>query len=111
MNKKRIRQLADHIEGLNHSQFDMDRWVRTDGRTYYSSPPPVNATTQACVAGWAVILFGAQVVWPIGWYAAKLLGLNEDQRELFFSTVRKPTPAHVAKVLRHFADTGEIQWE
>lgn len=112
MNRERIRELADVIEKLPHTEiddasgFNMGNYVHVCG-------------TPCCIAGWTVAVAKGweTITWRVAYYdvAANHLGLTGQQAEdLFrpFSHVRLQdvTPAHAAAVLRNLADTGVVDW-
>lgn len=116
MNKEAIKDLIEFLEHLEPEKFDMAHWFR---RTECGSV--------ACVAGWTCWLDedlrfltelqgGGGVV--ISDAAQKKLGLNDYQAsELFepgFATRSfepNRTPRQAAAVLRHFLDTGVVDWD
>ena len=89
VNISRLMELADIIEGsTDYDQSDLNH----------------------CICGKAC------KKWAWGWSpismakGAEILGLSEAQgRELFGNT--PTTPAKTARVLRHLAVTGEVEWE
>lgn len=94
---QRCLALADHLEKLPRSEFNMAKW-------------------SCCVYGHAFKLFGQGI-----FFGGALLGFDcSDGRwmQLFcpgpaatgglgFSEI---TPQHAAKVVRHLALTGEVDW-
>ena len=139
MNTKRILAVADAIERTNHS-FHMSKWLQSD--TGASHMLGIAAThgidalvadaerchTSACLAGWAVLLYGDDrpgLPFKTTYeYGRELLDLTDQQaRKLFQPTpFNRPgereischyndvTPAYAARVLRQFAHTGEVNW-
>lgn len=118
MNKERILALAEKIEKLPHRNrevggFTMVSYTRTDGE----------CRTPACIAGHAVFEFD-KAQWEIlgsrdfphtADIANYLLDLdyNTQGMELFYPTDRHwsdITPVQAASVLRHLAETGEVDW-
>lgn len=116
MNVERINALADLIEAQPHSEekgFHMNHVVHGCG-------------TPSCIAGWAEwenegrpasLTFSGEGFLE---NAAKYLGIGEydyDNKKLKATKLFYPgktyyysTPAHAAKVLRHLAATGEVDW-
>ena len=88
--------------------------------------PQTNCSSNACIAGWAVAYHGTEDrireyrelnygETMIPEYARELLGLSHVQyKKLFFNSIpymdREPTPAEAARVLRHLAATGNVDW-
>lgn len=113
MNTDNIRRLADIIEQQPHttvsalSGFTMLNWTHDCG-------------TPACIAGWANYLHnsdGREQVRMESAYRARLwLGLGEEDADELFGIgeddpgLESVTPTHAAAVLRHLADTGEVDW-
>ena len=104
MNKARILALADHIEGLPDDEFTMSSFVQ------YKPGRP--GGTPACIAGWAVWLWGSwgktYNSWRFSEAAKQLLALEYKQYSpLFFG---KGTRLQAVAVLHHLAATGEVDW-
>lgn len=110
MNIERILQLADVIEAQPHtdqqadSGFNMNFFAHTCG-------------TPSCIAGWAVHLARPGTYPENEELAQEWLELNNQQaRQLFWGEGTKRaflpdiTPAHAAFALRHFAETGTVDW-
>lgn len=116
LNVPAVRMLADIVEnqkhgnGIDDTGFNMSRYNNSCG-----SP--------ACIAGWAVWMeYGSDedynvTVDDVAEEAGKILGIHEpsDQMHLFLGhefigDLPKITPKDAAKVLRHLADTKEIDW-
>ena len=98
---KALLELADHIELLSPSDFDMGCWCR-------------------CVAGYAVSMRG-YTLWD--WHlieerARRELGISSEIAEQLFNPpdpndptyVATKTPHEAARTLRHLAVTGEVVW-
>ena len=110
MNTENILKLADHIEGLDPSEYDQSVFMHDCG-------------TPACIAGHAVFLAGSwdevsedeesEYLTPC--IASRWLGLRIPKaHELFDSDPvhldETPTPQDAARTLRHLAETGEVVW-
>ena len=119
-NINRCHELADTIE-------------KSD--SYYQDRYSNDCGTPACVAGQTVFQFDAKFlrfgvskpyyfrgkekegeleIRVIEDEAAKLLGLNAQQADLLFDTMpidEEPTNQTAAKVLRHLANTGKVDWK
>lgn len=132
MNKKRILKLADVIEteaGQHGLGFNMDTYLNSVDKDISGH----NCGTVACIAGWTTFLFDPRGRLRSPARASKdaiaannsstrtgdfhntagdILGLTEiEANELFLpSAFDDPTPAQAAKVLRHLAETGEVEW-
>jgi len=116
MNKERILDLADIIENdrLPLVRFDINWWARRE----YESPHECG--TIACIAGYAVAAaYGNRIAkhfkTDVGGEARRILGLTVDEaRELFSDGWRtlkpRPTNKQAARVLRHLAATGKVDW-
>lgn len=128
MNKERILDVANMIEqhtrpwlGFNMS-FVVSRadtgWYRRDDHRGDT------CTTIACIAGHALICMGKAVENDFATVsqthdAATWLGLdNVEASKLFFAIdsafehdLTVITPEHAVTVLRHFAETGEVDWD
>ena len=117
MDVERIEGLARHIERL-----------RTVGPGHQAKEEPGyfqgrwkhRCDTPACIAGWAIHLFGEDQVpfgmAPMGW-AATLLGLTHRQQDALFQCRPalypgggSPSARDAAATLRHLARTGEVEW-
>ena len=129
MNKARILELADKIDGLpSLSWDDSDRLYR--GRHAFNmGSAKHDCGTPACIAGWAAHMYcGGETrgEWDDDLDdAEEALGLTHDQgTELFVPVVKSVahyraknpgdpgfvTSEHAAAVLRNLAETGEIDW-
>lgn len=121
MNKERVLALAELIEKQPHvgkeeattEGFDMAQWFHPCG-------------TPACIAGWTLALkYGdwspklhdKRDARGVEADAADYLGLEGNQSaQLFFvgykseKSFSEVTPQDAAKLLRHFAETGTIDW-
>lgn len=110
MNKDRILELADHIE--KSETYDQRTWFHTCG-------------TPACIAGHAAMLFAADKLLQMGHMKCPDIAQNElglswiksqrlfDGSPLGFTEDEgfiKVSSAHAVKVLRHLAETGEVDW-
>ena len=125
MNRERILHLAETIEKqefvpINEgcdaaSGFNMSHW-------FYPCGAP------ACIAGWAIFLFPAQIQLSYDgdhiYRAARLLGISNSMGTRLFEPrfmhadvgILIPgspgfiTARHAAAVLRHLVETGEVDW-
>jgi hypothetical protein len=109
MNTENIIALADLIETLPQAGFGsregffMGNWRHDCG-------------TPSCIAGWAVHLAGIDCSRSqVADKAADWLDLYfEDEAQDLFEPSHLPyeaiTPQHAAKVLRHLAETGVVDW-
>lgn len=126
LNVERLHKLADVIEaeeGLQHlDQLDAlkaDKGFDMRHVKHVCGSP-------SCIAGYALQTFGDPVTAAFGGMsiAAELLGgvygIGDDGERfglhrLFMPAPRSPawhaTPAQAAQVIRHLADTGEINWD
>ena len=139
MDTKRLLGLAYAIERTNQS-FHMSKWLQSDTGTSHmlglAAIHGIDALvaeaerchTFACLAGWAVLLYGDDrpgLPFKTTYeYARELLDLtDEDARKLFaptpFNRPGEPeischyndvTPPYAARVLRQFAHTGRVNW-
>lgn len=125
--KERILDLADIIEKAKiNVKFSMGDWVEDHGG--------LNCQTAACIAGYAVCAAHGEdrakqaVFRPEGRLklfpghrgiqdeAARILGLTEEQSDQLFvmdgwdHPMEKVTKKQAAKVLRHLAETGKVDW-
>jgi hypothetical protein len=131
--KFRLLFLADAIEkGVKDHEFDMLAWLYqvTSEGDYYSGPRNIpNCRTVGCLAGTACVVFLDPNNRPpsstmVPRVAADLLGLTLDEADDLFmprfvrgfceemvlldnSDIKK----EAIRVLRHLANTGEIQWD
>lgn len=136
MNKERLLELADLLESekvVGH--FDMDYFFKSYNLSVPTHTHKLGAAealnvcgTVACIAGWAVAAFnpklqGFQIDYEQ--IAADLLGLRYEQADRLFTPSdngddcdpededRSPYAAsakQAAKVVRHLAETGEVDW-
>lgn len=106
---------APHDEDHNLAGFDYLNWIEE-----------TKCGTIACIAG-AAVQFNDPLYYlrylyedSIGKKAQELLGLTEEQATLLFYPFDKYDdleftqhlpPQKIAKVLQHFIDTNEIDWE
>lgn len=122
MNKENVLAVADAIEkhSIPDLGFNMGDWV-----AHASDEAPDRSGhscgTVACIAGWAqrlrtgVPLSADSVVW---WEPeAEWLGLGGDASDTLFmgddetnKRLADVTPAEAVRVLRHLAETGEVDW-
>ncbi len=109
MNKEAIIKHAEFLEALPREKFDMDTWADSCG-------------TVACIGGWLVIQSGRGTAEEIEdgevgviSTGAEVFDISRDKAlELFVPFGQQPfstSPAQAAKVLRHLAETGTVDWE
>lgn len=129
MNKERLLQLANVLESDKAAKhFNMDFFFSHDGYVQPSVPVSINKELEghcgsvACIAGWTVGHFhpdGILFPFEISQQAAWLLGLDNIQKiKLFTPGVPesnefdpyKASAKQAAKVVRHLAETGEVDW-
>lgn len=115
MNKEYILELADFLETIQPGAeigFNM-RWFVSKNSDDYSG---YKCGTVACIAGWIALRDGHEYT-PGGYiiYGAEKLGIAAYQAvSLFAPSViwdNAITPQQAAIVLRHFANTGEVDWD
>lgn len=123
MNKERLEALASHIEKLapHHCDADAGEGCFTMSTYFYSCGSP------ACIAGHCVALFEPELFTktvienPVDnsivlHQAKNLLGLSFGTAQRLFRmvgtqrTYLEITPTGAAKVLRHLARTGNVNW-
>lgn len=109
MNRERLADLADIIENdkIAQLQFDMGKWGNEE----------FVCGTRACIAGYAVsAAYGVDRMSKMGCCeiedeAVRILGLSaKEANELFCSFGSADGPQGAARVLRHAAKTGKIDW-
>ena len=137
LNVDRLRELADFIGALPTGQFDMDHWgnnTAIEAVQHIYEHGTVACDTPACIGGWAAVLYGGDAIEDIvgtlgGVYglqdiAAAALGLTGTSirslagphtlgDDLFAPGVVQlatVTQHDAARVLRHLADTGRVDW-
>lgn len=120
MNKERILHLADAIEtGSEILGFNMNyEYATLDDPSCDKSDH--GCGTVACILGWTVHLFCKRPTLcqlQDRHLAASLLAINEDKAyHLFYPSQRygvkysEVTPQKAARVLRHLAETGKVDW-
>lgn len=122
MNKENVLAVAAAIEGhtIPDLGFNMGNWVAKESSTRPDRSGH-SCGTVACIAGWTKRI-RTQI--PVGinedfyWGPeAKWLGLDVDEgEELFFGDdwtcahLNDVTPSEAVAVLRHLAETGEVDW-
>ena len=111
--KTAVTGMADFLESLDREQFNM-RFISSE---------TADCRTVACIAGWTIARLGnSQDAYnPNTGFrsdfdlAAELLGMDSDDAMRLFAIPdhewEEPTTAtQAARVLRHLAATGEIDW-
>lgn len=93
-----ILKLADFIENLSSDQYNQRTYIDHNGGR--------------CICGWVNYL---NATMPKEWVqACKYLGVTEDQGKILFAAhpwpALNPTKEQAARVLRHLAVTGEVNW-
>lgn len=125
-NRDLLRKVADYVEG-HPDQYDQHVWVTNtpDPRPYLGVGDDIrvgevvehDCGTQACIAGWAVLLDGQPA--PIHWDAAgrEALGLTGEESNVLFDEFWEPLDPdddetlkakQVAEALRAIADGAAI---
>lgn len=122
MNTENILRLAEFLEALPQGRFNMASWARSRTGQYLYLEGPVEAAiecgTVCCIGGWGVLLFD---IGDSSKGVAKKLGLGDPNgeppdpiaSELFFpksEAINERDPHKAARVLRHLAETGEVDW-
>ena len=120
MNRENILAVADAIEkhsipdlGFNMAGFHAEGWEDLSQH---------NCGTTACIGGYATILLnggGEYRTIPDGKIADWLGVPIETAEALFYATgvdygpqwFEKVTPSQAVSVLRHLAETGEVDWD
>lgn len=123
MNREKVKKLADLIRGLEYGRepgkFYMGSYVHNEEDVICHSP--------ACLAGWTCLMEGCDLnefkIHHISLHgtAMYILGITSLESDLLFVPSAIPygpsvdeiygcSGAQAAKVLDHFADTGEIDW-
>lgn len=113
--KPRILALADLIESLPHARrkggFHMNYFRHTCG-------------TPSCIMGWAYFIWGASDRMPFGAESDGMRclldrrDLTEEERQAAWRIALAPecpnlnfiTPTQAAACLRHYAETGVVDW-
>ena len=125
MNRENVLKVADAIEqhSIPDLGFNMSQWVGRDGE--YSDRSGHQCQTTACIAGWAAAVATGKTMAPNGPYdfgatdgagyrkaavtiAREFMGLTQDH--LFWGGNGYTTPLKAVAVLRHLAETGEVDW-
>ena len=121
MNEDMILRVADAIEfgNIPWLGFNMNAFFVTD--VFGEDRSPRDCGTVACIAGWTIAVAdnmsppASDLVRQFG-RAAKILDLSPYQSdELFFGShagieLWDITPSHAARVMRHLAQTGQVDW-
>lgn len=118
MNKRKVLKLANFIErqGFKTLGFNMD--VFYDTVEYNEDFSGHGCGTVACVAGWCVAMehglkeFNTSTDKHMADDKARdMLGLTDTQADdLFYELDQGKTDKDAAKVLRHLAETGKVDW-
>ena len=129
VNTEAVLELAEFIEGLEHlnrsavediaqrtySEVPPGRWFRLDiwmASTKYQ----FDCGTVGCISGWAVWHWNLQL-FTASREVGRLLGLTDVQSKALFTPsrtygvgYRHVTPVMAGAVLRHLAETGQVDW-
>ena len=100
---------------IRPEEFSLCFWGTRDKKT---NVVVVSCATPACIAGHVCAYFGWPAILSVRKEAADILGLDEDQSDDLFRarnlsyqiTWDQIKPKHVAEVLDHFIEHGEINW-
>ena len=128
MNKERILELADYVEGLDHVESfyvteNVDFSARENPNPHQTRPFHMDHCKQ-CLIGQAGVLFASSLPATQYWsslYAEEVLGLDTlISQQLFFPAlhgIESPgnmlghiTPKSAAVVLRNLVETGRVEW-
>ncbi|WP_353645718.1 hypothetical protein [Mesorhizobium sp. WSM2239] len=136
MNVDAINNLAGFLENIpsRHNRgFNMESYAGTVGE-YTEANVGFQCKSTACIAGWACMILGqkgqvlknarreSQIEGAYEEVAGNLLGLGYRMADELFEPMNnsctalevnwsKVTPRQAAKVLRHLAKAGEVDWE
>lgn len=120
MNKENVLAVADAIE--KHSIPDLGFNMGALIETGYTDMYGTDCKTVACIAGWALCLKNNLPATPVAFSimteAGDWLDLTTAQQYLLFCSPTpekyvefgEKTPAQAVAVLRHLAETGEVDW-
>lgn len=123
MNKERILKLAAAIEAQANPELGFHMGTFKNNASDLGIEHPCG--TVACIAGWAAALYEPQIFHDADWMdaycfdgiAAEALDIpiSTDGDELFYMRgasihYEDVTPAIAAAVLRHYAETGVVDW-
>ncbi len=110
LNVENINIVADALErGSPELDLDQEYWA-------YDS----ECGTSACIAGWTVFIFEPAIFSQyldddqsadISEIATRYLGLDVEQTGRLFHFVFNSNPKIAARVLRHLAETGKVEWD
>lgn len=118
MNRERLLKVADAIErGAIHEDklgFNMASFKNLKAKPEEDMTGKSCGTTM-CICGWVNALFAPETYAGDTSRGAELLDLEGEQEwDLFFNreavNTHQITAGHAVAVLRHAADTGEIDW-
>jgi len=107
LNKELILKVADEIEAMPHGKYGRKLEVIEPGFNMSQWRREGACGTICCIGGH---------VSPSGWYqgVAEAFNITEDDaHDLCFPSFRQYydiTPARAARVLRHLAHTGKVDW-
>lgn len=121
MDKQRILELADVIEKAPYAERPQYRRSNEPTLTHFNMST-FHCGSAGCIAGWTIAHWQPEALnyldtEAIVRRAAAELDLSPSQAEDLFCSDRTPAeltdirPAEAARVLRHFVETGEIEWE
>lgn len=123
----KLAKLLDKVDEYNPKLFNMGKWGADEGGPAYTSNDPdkphdLKCSSAGCIAGWAVSFFASKdAIEELFWrdqrpdvLGAEILDLDRYQRDDLFepedSFYYRATAGQAAKVLRHLASTGEVDW-
>lgn len=125
--KSKLHYVADMIEaqalvekGIGFNMYDY-RSDSEDGKQ--TDKFGHSCGTVACIAGWTMLLekgadYGKNKALDFHAQATRLLNLTRDESDELFTmdnsyggTLYDVTPARAVAVIRHFADTGAVDWD
>ncbi len=131
MNKERLLAVADIVEKGHHKFNGIDAvlmmgdWLEPNiGEDYIpirsdlKDPTVQHCNTAACIAGFTCLIFDYKEAsihnyeYDVAKKAAELLELDREQSSYLFvgRTYNDITGPNAAKVIRHFVETGDVDW-
>lgn len=129
MNREMILRVADAIEAAAKPDakpsigFNMESFVNEAASEFEPDQTGHQCGTTACIAGWAMHLSGddlsrVEYLTSNGCIrrGAAILGLDFDDADDLFTvcddslSLEEITPSQAVSVLRHLAETGDVDW-